>query len=67
MELYTRPASFRAQKIIIAAEYGGVKVTPVTDISEKKLKELSPIVKVKMLSFYLKFLNYLLLACSCRC
>lgn len=49
MKLHTRPASFRAQKIIIAATYGGVSLDINTGTPEKTIKKISPFGKVPYL------------------
>eukprot|EP00924_Labyrinthula_sp_SR-Ha-C_P008643 maker-scaffold_37-snap-gene-2.0-mRNA-1 protein AED:0.02 eAED:0.02 QI:116/1/1/1/0.66/0.5/4/386/401 len=49
MKLYTKPASYTAQKVLIAAEYASINITPVTEVTDKKIKELSALATLPVL------------------
>lgn len=58
MKLYTRPASFRAQKIIIASQFVGVDVEVDASATEATVKSKSAIAKVSFI-FWILLANYL--------
>mmetsp|Transcript_10723 Transcript_10723/g.12945 ORF Transcript_10723/g.12945 Transcript_10723/m.12945 type:complete len:411 (+) Transcript_10723:119-1351(+) len=49
MKLYAKPGSFRAQKIIIAAQYADKKLEIITDAKPASIKGKSPISKLPLL------------------
>lgn len=49
MKLHTSPGSFKAQKVIVAATYGELKLNILTNTSEKDIKKLSAFGKIPVL------------------